>query len=49
MNRLSSRWSVRLSVLALLVGVATVTTRGQWAPKLGEWPTYSGDLAATRD
>jgi quinoprotein glucose dehydrogenase len=48
MHRLSTRWSVRLSVLALLVGVATVTTRGQWAPKLGEWPTYSGDLAATR-
>ena len=22
--------------------------RGQWAPKVGEWPTYSGDLAATR-
>ena len=48
MNRLSSRWSIRLSVLALLIGVATVSTRGQWAPKVGEWPTYSGDLAATR-
>ena len=48
MKRLSNRWSVRLSVLALLIGVATVTTRGQWAPKVGEWPTYSGDLAATR-
>ena len=48
MNRLSSRWSVRLSVLALLVGVATVSTRGQWAPKVGEWPTYGGDLASTR-
>ena len=22
--------------------------RGQWTPKVGEWPTYSGDLAATR-
>ena len=31
-----------------LVGAATVTMRGQWAPKVGEWPTYSGDLAATR-
>ena len=33
-------------MLALLVGVATVSMRGQWAPKVGEWPTYSGDLAA---
>ena len=33
----------------LLVGMASVATRGQ-APtaKVGEWPTYSGDLAATR-
>ena len=22
--------------------------RGQWAPKVGEWATYSGDLASTR-
>jgi hypothetical protein len=36
-------------MLALLVAVATVTTRGQWAPKVGEWPTYSGDKAANRD
>jgi len=35
-------------MLALLVGIATVSIRGQWAPKVGEWPTYSGDLAATR-
>ncbi len=48
MNRLSTRWSIRLSMLALLVGLTSVTTRGQWAPKVGEWPTYSGDLAATR-
>jgi quinoprotein glucose dehydrogenase len=48
MNRLSSRWSVRLSTLALLVGVATVTTRGQWSPRVGEWATYGGDLASTR-
>jgi quinoprotein glucose dehydrogenase len=48
MNRLSSRWFVRLPVLALLIGVATVTMRGQWAPKPGEWPTYGGDLASTR-
>jgi quinoprotein glucose dehydrogenase len=39
---------VKVSVVALLVGVATVSMRGQWAPKVGEWPTYSGDLAATR-
>ncbi len=48
MNRLSNRWSVRLSVLTLLIGVATATTRGQWAPKAGEWATYGGDLASTR-
>ena len=35
-------------MLALLVGVATVSMRGQWAPKVGEWPTYGGDLASTR-
>ena len=39
---------VKFSVVALLVGVATVSMRGQWTPKVGEWPTYSGDLAATR-
>ena len=22
--------------------------RGQWTPKVGEWPTYGGDLASTR-
>ena len=37
---------VKLSVVALLVGLATVSMRGQWTPKVGEWPTYSGDLAA---
>jgi quinoprotein glucose dehydrogenase len=47
MNRLS-RSITKLSVIALLVGAATVSMRGQWAPKVGEWPTYSGDLAATR-
>jgi len=30
------------------VGLASVSTRGQWAPKPGEWPTYGGDLASTR-
>ena len=39
---------MKLSVVALLVGAASVSMRGQWAPKVGEWPTYSGDLAATR-
>ena len=47
MTRLS-RWITRLAVVALLVGAASVTTRGQWAPKVGEWPTYGGDLASTR-
>src|SRR6187401_381538 len=45
---LRSRWIAKLSVVALLVGGASVSMRGQWAPKVGEWPTYSGDLAATR-
>jgi glucose dehydrogenase len=45
---LRSRWMMKLSVVALLVGAASVSMRGQWAPKVGEWPTYSGDLAATR-
>ena len=47
MKRLS-RSIAKLSVIALLVGTASVSMRGQWAPKVGEWPTYSGDLAATR-
>jgi quinoprotein glucose dehydrogenase len=49
MNRLSRRSLVGVGLLAVLVGAATVSTRGQ-APsaKVGEWPTYSGDLAATR-
>lgn len=47
MNRLS-RWITKLGVVALLVGAASVTMRGQWAPKVGEWATYGGDLASTR-
>ena len=47
MNRLS-RTVTKLAVVALFVGAATVSMRGQWAPKLGEWPTYGGDLASTR-
>ena len=39
-----SRWMVKLSVVALLVGAATVSMRGQWAPKAGEWPTYEDSL-----
>jgi quinoprotein glucose dehydrogenase len=35
-------------VVAVLVGVATVTMQGQWQPKPGEWPTYGADLASTR-
>ncbi len=48
MNRISNRWMERAGVLVLLVGMATVAPQGQTAPKAGEWPTYSGDLAATR-
>jgi quinoprotein glucose dehydrogenase len=39
---------VTLSVVAVLVGLATVTMRGQWTAKAGEWPTYGADLASTR-
>ena len=39
---------VKVSVVAVLVGLATISMRGQWKPKLGEWPTYGGDLASTR-
>lgn len=39
---------VKLSVVALLVGLATVSMRGQWTPQVGEWPTYGADLASTR-
>jgi quinoprotein glucose dehydrogenase len=49
MNRLSSRSLVGVALLALIVGVATVSMRGQTpAAKVGEWPTYGGDLASTR-
>ena len=39
---------VKLSVITLLVGLATVSMRGQWKPRVGEWPTYGADLASTR-
>ena len=45
---LRSRWIAKLSIVALLVGGASVSMRGQWAPKVGEWATYGGDLASTR-
>ena len=32
----------------VIVGVATVTIRGQWKPRAGEWATYGADLASTR-
>ncbi|HEX8030133.1 MAG TPA: PQQ-binding-like beta-propeller repeat protein [Vicinamibacterales bacterium] len=49
MNRFSTRSLLRVGVLALVVGIATVSTRGQApAAKVGEWPTYGGDLASTR-
>ena len=48
MNRLSSRLLVGAGALVTMIGLAGVSPRGQMAPKAGEWPTYSGDLAATR-
>jgi quinoprotein glucose dehydrogenase len=38
----------QLALAALIVAAATVSIRGQWKPKPGEWPTYGGDLASTR-
>lgn len=48
MNRTSFRWVIRITVLVLGISAATVATRGQTTPKVGEWPTYGGDLASTR-
>ena len=48
MNRTSLRWVMRVSVLVLGISAATVATRGLTAPRVGEWPTYGGDLANTR-
>jgi quinoprotein glucose dehydrogenase len=40
---------VGAGALVTMIGLATVAPRGQApAAKVGEWPTYSGDLAATR-
>ena len=47
MNRFS-RWLGKLCIVAMFVGAASVSMRGQWAPKLGEWATYGADLASTR-
>jgi quinoprotein glucose dehydrogenase len=43
-----SRLTLNVSLVALLVAGAGVTMRGQWKPKVGEWPTYGADLASTR-
>ena len=43
-----SRLTFNVSLVALLVAGASVSIRGQWKPKVGEWPTYGADLASTR-
>jgi len=48
MNRLSSRLVVGAGALVLMIGLATVSPRGQTTAKVGEWPTYGADLASTR-
>src|SRR5688500_16034575 len=48
MNRSFSRWSLGAGALALMLGLASVSTRGQIKTKVGEWPTYGADLASTR-
>src|SRR5512145_2296979 len=50
-TQVKRRWSTRLFPLALVacfVAAASVTMRGQWKPRVGEWPTYGADLASTR-
>ena len=39
---------MRVGVFALGIAAASVATRGQTMPKVGEWPTYGADLASTR-
>jgi quinoprotein glucose dehydrogenase len=43
-----SRLTLTVSLVAMLVAGASVSIRGQWKPKVGEWPTYGADLASTR-
>src|SRR5688500_14123302 len=43
-----SRLTLTVSLVAMLVAGAGVSMRGQWKPKVGEWPTYGADLASTR-
>src|SRR5687767_5477798 len=43
-----SRLTLNVSLVAVLVAGASVSMRGQWKPKAGEWPTYGADLASTR-
>jgi quinoprotein glucose dehydrogenase len=43
-----SRLTLNVSLVAMLVAGAGVSMRGQWTPKVGEWPTYGADLASTR-
>ena len=42
------RWGVRVVSLASLVILATPPIAGQSGTRIGEWPTYGGDLASTR-
>ncbi|MSO63134.1 MAG: pyrroloquinoline quinone-dependent dehydrogenase [Acidobacteria bacterium] len=39
---------VGAGALILMIGLATVSPRGQTTAKVGEWPTYGADLASTR-
>src|SRR5688500_15960799 len=62
MNRFPRRLLMGAAALALMLGFASVSTRGQAGvpaartlrggveikTKVGEWPTYGGDLASTR-
>ncbi len=48
MNRFSSRLLAGAGALLLMIGLASVSPRGQTTAKAGEWPTYGADLASTR-
>jgi quinoprotein glucose dehydrogenase len=38
----------RFVLVAVIIVAASVSMRGQWKPRVGEWPTYGADLASTR-
>lgn len=48
MNRIPNRRTGHVGVVFALLVLATGSPQGQAGPRIGEWPTYGGDLAGTR-